>query len=202
VSLPKSSAEKQTRSLSASLFVPFVPPSRLSLTWIDSQFFPADKAENIVFRNKLANAAQSTYVPSHAVTRQVRMSGLTLSKITSSLMITHGESKMNIGLNLKFEAKSQKVLGYSRKGESGWEFSTKAIALIQELNSKFPEIAETLDRKRSAGEFPFLFFSIECATDEEGRYDSCERLLWTGEYRCEAQGAQGFPRREGSSRFR
>lgn len=80
------------------------------------------------------------------------MSGLTLSKLTSSVMVTVGDSKTNIGLNLKFEAKSQKVLGYSRKGESGWEFSTKAIDLIREYNSKFPEVAAAMDR-RSGGEF-------------------------------------------------
>ena len=61
------------------------------------------------------------------------MTGLTLSKITSSLMI-HGstDQKVNAGLNLKFEAKGQKVLGYTRKSEGGWEYSEKAIALISE----------------------------------------------------------------------
>ncbi|ORY88795.1 hypothetical protein BCR35DRAFT_205803 [Leucosporidium creatinivorum] len=76
------------------------------------------------------------------------MSGLTLSKITSSMMITNGDQKVNVGLNLKFEAKSQKVLGYSRKGDSGWEFSNKAIELILEYRSKFPEIVDALDGRR------------------------------------------------------
>lgn len=59
------------------------------------------------------------------------MSGLTLSKITSSLMLFGPkDSKVNAGLNLKFDAKNQKVLGYSRKTDNGWEFSEKAIELI------------------------------------------------------------------------
>ena len=59
------------------------------------------------------------------------MSGLTLSKISSSLMMLGpNDTKVNAGLNLKFEAKSLKVLGYTRKTESGWEFSTTGIELI------------------------------------------------------------------------
>lgn len=86
------------------------------------------------------------------------MSGLTLSKLTSSLMVTSGDSKTNIGLNLKFEAKSQKVLGYSRKGDSGWEFSAKAVELIKSYNAEFLEIAEALDQK-NRGVFKFQFLS-------------------------------------------
>lgn len=80
----------------------------------------------------------------------VGMSGLTLSKITSSLLL-HGmtDQRVNVGLNLKFEAKGQKVLGYSRKGENGqWEYSGKAIELIREYKQKFPEIISTLDTNR------------------------------------------------------
>lgn len=95
------------------------------------------------------------------------MTGLTLSKITSSLMI-HGstDQKVNAGLNLKFEAKGQKVLGYTRKSEGGWEYSEKAIALISEykvsprlaldfaidfdFQAAFPEIIEAFDSRRGS----------------------------------------------------
>jgi 5'-3' exoribonuclease 1 len=62
------------------------------------------------------------------------MSALALSKITSSLhMISRShDQKINIGLCLKFESKSKKVLGYTRKSDRGWEFSDKAIKLIKE----------------------------------------------------------------------
>lgn len=82
------------------------------------------------------------------------MSGLALSKLTSSMMISLGDAKLNIGLNLKFESKGLKVLGYSRKGNAGWEFSTKAIELIREYNAKFPEIAEALERKKGQSGMP------------------------------------------------
>lgn len=103
------------------------------------------------FRSLLNATLKAPYIPSHLVTRQVRMSGLTLSKITSSVMVTgNGDQKTNIGLNLKFEAKSQKVLGYSQKNENGWEFSQKAIALIQQYNVDFPEIATAFDKVRGS----------------------------------------------------
>jgi hypothetical protein len=60
------------------------------------------------------------------------MSGRALSRITSSfLVITNSNQKVNLGLSLKFEAKSLKVVGYSRKNERYWEFSQKAIDLIK-----------------------------------------------------------------------
>lgn len=78
------------------------------------------------------------------------MSALTLSKITSSLMIDIGNNaRLNAGLNLKFEARGQKVLGYAQKNERGWEYSEKAIDLIQEYKDKFPEIIAALDNKKS-----------------------------------------------------
>jgi 5'-3' exoribonuclease 1 len=85
------------------------------------------------------------------VSRRLGMSGLTLSKITSSLLLftPTGDTRVNVGLNLKFEAKQQKVLGYSRKTESGWEFSEKAIELIREYKDKFPEIIRMLDTNKS-----------------------------------------------------
>lgn len=66
------------------------------------------------------------------------MSALTLSKISSSLMITGlNDQRTNAGLNLKFEARSQKVLGYTRKTDAGWEYSDKAIALVSEYKVSF-----------------------------------------------------------------
>jgi 5'-3' exoribonuclease 1 len=61
------------------------------------------------------------------------MSGLTLAKITSSLMVVSSDGqKSNLGLSLKFEARGMKVLDYSRKQGRSWEFSDKAVELIKE----------------------------------------------------------------------
>ena len=87
----------------------------------------------------------SHYTPSFAVAKTLGLNPLVLSKITSSFQVALDDNKVNLGLNLKFEAKKLKVLGYSRK-TSGWEFSEKAIQLIQQYMIKFPEFIAGIHR--------------------------------------------------------
>ena len=73
------------------------------------------------------------YFPSFRAAEMVGLSGRALSKITSSFMvITSDKQKINLGLSLKFEAKALKVIDYSKKEGRHWEFSQKAVDLIQE----------------------------------------------------------------------
>ena len=81
----------------------------------------------------VADRVTAAYYPSHHVANTLAMSGKALSRITSSFMVlTEDGQKVNLGLSLKFEAKGQKVLEYSRKDGLKWEFSDKAIELIRE----------------------------------------------------------------------
>ena len=86
------------------------------------------------------------YFPAFRVASQLQMNPLALSKITSSFNVISSELRLNLGLNLKFEAKQQKVLGYSRKGQSGWEYSPKAIDLISQYMINFPEFIAGVQR--------------------------------------------------------
>ena len=79
------------------------------------------------------------YTPAYAVAKMLSLHPLVLSKLTSSFSVNSSGLRLNLGLNLKFEAKKMKVLGYSRKGATGWEYSQKAIELIQQYMVKFPE---------------------------------------------------------------
>ena len=85
------------------------------------------------------------YTPSFAVAKTLGLNPLVLSKITSSFQVVLDDNRVNLGLNLKFEAKKLKVLGYSRK-TSGWEFSEKAVELIQQYMIKFPEFIAGIQR--------------------------------------------------------
>lgn len=87
----------------------------------------------------------SHYTPSFAVAKTLGLNPLVLSKITSSFQVALDDNRVNLGLNLKFEAKKLKVLGYSRK-TSGWEFSEKAVQLIQQYMIKFPEFIAGIQR--------------------------------------------------------
>lgn len=93
------------------------------------------------------------YTPSFAVARMLGLNPLVLSKITSAFQVIVDDNKVNVGLNLKFEAKGLKVLGYSRKAASGWEFSQKAIQLLQQYMVKFPEFIAGIQRNPQSREY-------------------------------------------------
>lgn len=95
------------------------------------------------------------YTPSYIVSRELKIDPLVLSKLTSSLTVQDkGLRRVNLGLNLKFEAKQQKVLGYSRKNRNGqWEFSDKAIDLIIEYIRTFPKFVALLHNKNGKMHF-------------------------------------------------
>ena len=98
-------------------------------------------------RQAVANAERHTpYSPSFSVAKVLGLNPLVLSKLTSSFQVTVDDSRVNLGLNLKFEAKKLKVLGYSKRGQTGWEFSEKAIQLIRLYMVKFPEFIAGIQR--------------------------------------------------------
>jgi 5'-3' exoribonuclease 1 len=110
-------------------------------------FFPADKTENKKFRTIVNSRVSQYYLPSFKAASAIGISPRALSKITSSFMVlTSDHQKNNLGLSIKFEAKSLKVIDYSRKSGRYWEFSEKAVDLIREYKDKFPEIFAILDQ--------------------------------------------------------
>ena len=108
----------------------------------------AVKGKEPDFGREIARQAEklSPYTPSYAVARLLGLNALVLAKITSSFQVTNDDQKVNLGLNLKFEAKKLKVLGYSRRGQTGWEFSNKAIDLLSQYMTKFPEFIACIQR--------------------------------------------------------
>ncbi|KAG5513744.1 hypothetical protein PMAC_000782 [Pneumocystis sp. 'macacae'] len=82
---------------------------------------------------------KAVYYPSYVAAKIVGLTGIAFSKLMSSFFVIVDKQKVNLGLNLKYEAKKIKVLGYSRKTEKGWEYTQEAIDLIQEYKKKFPE---------------------------------------------------------------
>ncbi|KAI0810458.1 exoribonuclease 1 [Xylaria sp. FL0064] len=109
-----------------------------------------DFARQIIHRAE----QQSGYKPSYAVAKDLGLHPLILSKITSSFYVytVGGSMKVNLGLNLKFEGRKQKVLGYSRKSKSGWEFSPAAIVLLVTYMTQFPDFFAAILRNPSGSE--------------------------------------------------
>jgi 5'-3' exoribonuclease 1 len=102
----------------------------------------------------MSHHTKSLYTPSYAVAKMLGLHPLVLSKITSSFSVSAlGLPRLNLGLNLKFESKKLKVLGYSRRSDSGWEFSNKAIELLSNYMTKFPEFIAGIQRKPQGNEY-------------------------------------------------
>ncbi|EEB08142.1 exonuclease II Exo2 [Schizosaccharomyces japonicus yFS275] len=86
------------------------------------------------------------YYPSYIVARKLGLHPLALSKITSRFVINVDKRQENVGLSLKFDARQLKVIGYTRKTQSGWEFSEAAIKLLAEYMHAFPDFFQALNR--------------------------------------------------------
>ncbi|KAA1477178.1 hypothetical protein DENSPDRAFT_786203 [Dentipellis sp. KUC8613] len=109
-------------------------------------FFPSDKAENDKLKAVVTSRVPTRYETSYKVASMLGLSNRALARITSSLMVlTSDNQKINLGLSLKFEGKGMKVLDYSRKEGRYWEFSDKAIDLLEEYRDKYPEVFRSLD---------------------------------------------------------
>ncbi|TFK27928.1 hypothetical protein FA15DRAFT_585426 [Coprinopsis marcescibilis] len=110
-------------------------------------FFPAEKTEIDKFKDIVQSRKAGRYFPSFRVAEMAGLSGRALGKITSSfLVLTSDQQKTNLGLSLKFEGKSMKVIDYTRKDGRFWEYSDKAVELIKNYVAAFPDLFASLDR--------------------------------------------------------
>lgn len=96
---------------------------------------------------------RNRYEPAFAVARKLGLHPLVLSKLTASFRVNSSGLQLNLGLNLKFEAKKMKVLGYSRRSERGWEYSPKAQELIASYMTAFPEFVARIQANPSGDIF-------------------------------------------------
>ncbi|THH31525.1 hypothetical protein EUX98_g2669 [Antrodiella citrinella] len=114
-------------------------------------FFPSEASENAKFK-AISNAkAAQRYFPSFKVAEMVGLSSMAIAKITSRFMVLTADGQKNdLGLNLKFEAKSLKVIDYSKKDGRFWEFSDKAMDLIREYARAYPEVMAVLKNSGDA----------------------------------------------------
>jgi hypothetical protein len=119
-------------------------------------FFPSEKAEISRFKGIVENRQSLRYYPSFKAAEMVGITGRALGKITSSLMVvTSDGQKTNLGLSLKFEAKSLKVIDYSRKEGRTWDYSQKAIELISEYKvSSLPGLEFSNTNSCPVGQIP------------------------------------------------
>ncbi|KAF5348594.1 hypothetical protein D9756_009692 [Leucocoprinus leucothites] len=146
------------------------------------EYMPSAESENEQLKTFVKAQASSNYLPSYKVATLLRMSPLSLSKITSSLpvAIRPNEHKVNIGLDLKFDRRCVKVIGYTKKEGRHWEYSDKAVELLRVYKATFPEIFGSLE---------FIGDGIPLASD---LFKNCDPEKRLGEVRAwlEARGVR------------
>lgn len=134
------------------------------------------KGREAEFGHDIVSKAEKTtpYTPSYAVAKNLNLHPLVLSKITSSFTVNMSGLRLNLGLNLKFESKKLKVLGYSRRGNTGWEFSKKAQELLLQYMTRFPDFIAGIQRKPQGNDYDATDFYNE----EEGPAKIKEISAW------------------------
>lgn len=112
------------------------------------------------------------YLTSYEAAKQLKISGLFLSKITGSYMIRDkAGGRQNVGLDIKFDARRLKVLGYSRKNSRFWEYSPLAIQLLKDYRAKFPTLFNNLQNLKDRRDMPGI---AEVSSPQELK----EVMLW------------------------
>ncbi|EDO17798.1 hypothetical protein Kpol_541p40 [Vanderwaltozyma polyspora DSM 70294] len=97
------------------------------------------------------------YQPSYVVARNLKLQSLFLSRLTSKFLVADiNGSHVNVGIPIKFEARSQKVLGFARKNPRGWEFSNLAVDLLVAYRKNFPDFIEKLSRVNTRDKLPSI----------------------------------------------
>ncbi|XP_072761689.1 5'-3' exoribonuclease 1 isoform X2 [Anoplolepis gracilipes] len=98
---------------------------------------------------KQAYTQQRTrYMHGSIAAQRLGISSHLLSRITGTIYVIQTlkeeVAKYNVGLNLKFNKKNEEMPGYTRKENSQWLYSAKAVELIRNYMMKCPNLFERL----------------------------------------------------------
>ena len=104
-------------------------------------------------------STSSSYMPSYMAAKRLGVSPHLLSRITGTVLMNLtpdpvGEEvsrapkprKINVGLNLKFNKRSEEVPGWSRKVDAGWQYSLKTVQVLANYMKEFPDFFDHIDR--------------------------------------------------------
>jgi len=85
------------------------------------------------------------------VCRFVGLPAAIISKISGILLMTNpkeSRNRINIGLGLKMHTQNKEIPGYVRRCNGDWTYSQRAVDLIREYMSAFPEVFNYLQGSR------------------------------------------------------
>lgn len=93
----------------------------------------------------------NNYLPGYLIARKLGIGSYLFSRMTGTFFVQTNSresmnvSRINIGLNLKFNAKNEEVPGFSKKSDDGtWLYSEKSYEIMNNYIQEFPELFEKL----------------------------------------------------------
>ncbi|XP_066597922.1 5'-3' exoribonuclease 1 isoform X2 [Prorops nasuta] len=104
---------------------------------------------------------KNQYMPGSITAQRLGISSHLLSRVTGTIFVVQENpsdkeagteksgSKYNIGLNLKFNKRNEQVLGYTKKQNGQWFYSTKVVEAIRDYMIECPELFENLAKNTS-----------------------------------------------------
>jgi len=139
---------------------------------------------NLTSVYKKQEELQRTYESAYRAAQCLGLSSHMLSRITGTVFLIRGSreqqpdtmSKINIGLNLKFNKKSEEVCGYTRKQENGWTYSKACIDVMKEYQEKFPELFDFLASNNNVSND--MFHELDIFEEEEKDEKVKELTTW------------------------
>ncbi|KAK7158949.1 hypothetical protein R3I94_005324 [Phoxinus phoxinus] len=93
------------------------------------------------------------YCPGYVLASRLGITSYLVSRFSGSIFIgrgskknPHGEQKVNVGLNLKFNKKNEEVPGYTKRTEKEWLYSSAVEDLLAEYLERFSEVFDFIAR--------------------------------------------------------
>jgi len=140
-----------------------------------------DLSKAITMQEKVAEK----YEPGYRASQRLGMSSHILARVTGSIFIVRGAreqqmdsvSKTNIGLNLKFNKKSEEVCGFTKKSEDGqWLYSSGCVDVLREYQFKFPEVFDYIASANNASND--MFHELDVFSGPDGLERVQELVSW------------------------
>nr|XP_015216785.1 PREDICTED: 5'-3' exoribonuclease 1 isoform X1 [Lepisosteus oculatus] len=123
------------------------------------------------------------YSPGYVLASRLGITTYLVSRFSGSIFIgrgskqnPHGEQKVNVGLNLKFNKKNEEVPGYTKKSGNEWLYSVAVEELLAEYLERFSEIFSYVSR--NSHEDVFYEDDVWPGEDENGAEKVQEITSW------------------------
>jgi len=151
---------------------------------IQLHFEVGDEPDLTEVMSKQSKVAER-YEPGFRAAQKLGMSSHLMARLTGSIFIVRGAreqqpdtvSKSNIGLNLKFNKKSEEVCGFTKKSDDGqWLYSRACVDIIREYQQKFPEVFDYIATADNTSND--MFHELDVFTGADGLERVQELITW------------------------